>query len=86
MNAFFLEFFELVFRHIANLSAAVLSLFFDDLLCAEILGFNSENLAFNLRTRSFVTRTTGFSPSAFFRPSSSSNTTNGNITLFSSKH
>ena len=46
MNAFFLEFFELVFRHIANLSAAVLSLFFDDLLCAEILGFNSENLCF----------------------------------------
>ena len=45
MNAFFLEFFELVFRHIANLSAAVLSLF-DDLLCAEILGFNSENLCF----------------------------------------
>jgi len=46
MNAFFLEFFELVFRHIANLSAAILSLFFDDLLCAEILGFNSENLCF----------------------------------------
>ena len=44
MNAFFLKFFELVFRHIANLSAAVLSLFFDDLLCAEILDFNSENL------------------------------------------
>ena len=43
-NAFFLEFLEFIFRHITDLSATVLTFFLDHLLCAEILGFNSENL------------------------------------------